>query len=92
MIYGLIAEFRREFRLAKPFFNWIGKAIFHRKSLDNVVEFFTEAAVLIFVFPVLDTIVQFGVRQVTLTLAGWSMAGAVLSLCIAGILSTIGKE
>jgi hypothetical protein len=46
--------------VARPFV----KAFGHAKFADVAEQFLTEAAVLVFVFPVLDTIVQFGTGKV----------------------------
>jgi hypothetical protein len=59
----------------------------HPKFVDVAQEFFTEAAVLVFVFPVLDTVVQFGARKVTWKLALGSVGVAVFLLFWAGILA-----
>lgn len=59
----------------------------HPKFVDVAQEFFTEAAVLVFVFPVLDTIVQFGTNKVTWRLALGSLGTTVFLLFWAGILA-----
>jgi hypothetical protein len=59
----------------------------HPKFVDVAQEFFTEAAVLVFVFPVLDTIVQFGTKKVTWRLALGSLGTTVFLLFWAGILA-----
>ena len=59
----------------------------HPKFVDVAQEFFTEAAVLVFVFPVLDTIVQFGTKKVTWRLALGSVGATVFLLFWAGILA-----
>jgi len=58
----------------------------HPKFAAIAQEFFTEAAVLVFVFPILDTIVQFGRQKVTLSLGLGSIGVAVLLLFVAGII------
>ena len=59
----------------------------HPKFVEVAQEFFTEAAVLVFVFPVLDTIVQFGTKKVTWRLALGSLGTTVFLLFWAGILA-----
>ena len=60
------------------------RAVGHAEFRKIVAEFFLEVGVLSFVFPVLDTIVQFGARKVTLKMAGVSTGVAVICLYIAG--------
>jgi len=64
----------------------------HPKFADIAVEFCTEAAVLIFVFPILDTVVQFGTKKVTLRLGLGSVGLAILLLFIAGTIRGRAKE
>jgi hypothetical protein len=64
----------------------------HPKFADIVVEFCTEAAVLIFVFPILDTVVQFGSKKVTLRLGLVSVGLAILLLFIAGTIKGRAKD
>jgi hypothetical protein len=59
----------------------------HPQFVNVAQEFFTEAAVLVFVFPVLDTIVQFGTKKVTWRLALGSVGVTVFLLFWAGILA-----
>lgn len=49
--------------------------------------FFTEAAVLVFVFPVVDTVVQFGPKSLTLKLGAVSLVASVVFYLLAVILS-----
>jgi hypothetical protein len=58
------------------------------------MEFFIEAAVLVAVFPVLDTIIQplGGVQKVTWQLVAWSEGIAGALLLLAGIMSMAVKE
>jgi hypothetical protein len=59
----------------------------HPGFVNVAQEFFTEAAVLVFVFPVLDTVVQFGTKKVTWRLALGSVGVTVFLLFWAGILA-----
>jgi hypothetical protein len=59
----------------------------HPRFADIAQEFFTEAAVLVFVFPVLDTVVQFGRAKVTWRLTAGSVGVTVLLLFCAGIIA-----
>ncbi len=61
------------------------RAVGNSEFREIVAEFFLEAGVLCFVFPVLDTIVQFGVKGVTLKMAIVSTLIAVGCLYLAGL-------
>jgi hypothetical protein len=61
-------------------------AFAHPRFANIALEFFTEAAVLVFVFPILDKIVQFGPKGVTLKLGLGSVVTAFFFLFIAGII------
>lgn len=61
-------------------------AFAHPRFVSIALEFFTEAAVLVFVFPILDKIVQFGPKGVTLKLGIGSVGTAFFFLFIAGII------
>jgi hypothetical protein len=88
-IYGVV---RAYLRFALQFASGFPRRAFaHPKFAGIAQEFFTEAAVLVFVFPVLDTIVQFGKAKVTIKLALGSIGVAVLLLSFAGIIAR-GKE
>jgi hypothetical protein len=63
----------------------VKRAVGHAEFRKIVAEFFLEAGVLCFLFPVLDTIVQFGTHKVTLKMAIWSTAIAVGCLFLAGL-------
>ncbi len=67
------------------------RAFAHAKFASIAQEFLTEAAVLVFVFPVLDTVVQFGRAKVTWELGLGSMAVAIFLLFWAGIIAR-GKD
>ena len=57
------------------------------------VEFFTEAAVLVAVFPILDTIIEpGGVARITTPLVAWSEGLAALFLALAGIIALATGE
>lgn len=72
---------------------WVARRAFgHAGFRKIVVEFFLEAGVLCFVFPVLDTIVQFGPHKVTWKLAGGSIAVAIVFLSLAGLFSPQDEE
>ena len=67
---------------------WVAiKAFGHAKFRELVAEFFLEAGVLCFVFPTLDTIVQFGSRKVTWKITVSSVGIAVVCLFLAGLFS-----
>jgi hypothetical protein len=64
------------------------KAAFgHSGFRPLAAEFFVEVGVLWFVFPILDTIVQFGTSKVTAKLTLASIGVATVCLFLAGILS-----
>jgi len=63
------------------------KAFGHAKFASLAEQFLTEAAVLVFVFPVLDTIVQFGKEKVTWRLGLGSLAVTIFLLFWAGIIA-----
>jgi len=69
--------------VVKPF----AKAFGHAKFVNVAEQFLTEAAVLVFVFPVLDTIVQFGKEKVTWRLGIGSLAVTIFLLFWAGIIA-----
>jgi hypothetical protein len=72
--------------------DFFSSAFVHPAFKKVAVEFFTEAAVLAFIFPALDTIVEFGPKKVTASLAFGSIMVAVFFLFIAGMLSRTDKE
>jgi|SRR5271163_2604957 hypothetical protein len=80
----VLGALRRPFSLANTL---LRGAFGHPRFVEIAQEFFTEAAVLVFVFPVLDTIVQFGPKKVTWRLALGSVGTAVFLLFWAGILA-----
>ena len=65
----------------------LSKAFRHEQFKEHLATFFVEAAVLWFVFPVLDTFVEFGGRKITAGLGAISIAVAIVCMFIAGILS-----
>jgi hypothetical protein len=71
----------------------IALAFIHPNFRKVAAEFFLEVGVLWFVFPILDTIVQFGTSKVTAKLTLVSICVAIGCLFIAGILSrSSGRE
>ena len=71
-----------------------GIFIFEHKFFKIAMEFFTEAAVLVAVFPILDTIIEpsGSVQKVTWSLVVWSEGIAAALLVLAGIISMAVKE
>jgi hypothetical protein len=59
---------------------------------ERSIEFLTEVAVLVFVFPILDTLIEKGQSKVTRLLVIWSILIPVGCLFLAGVISTINKE
>jgi hypothetical protein len=59
---------------------------------EKSATFLTEVAVLVLVFPILDTIVEKGQSKVTPSLVIWSILIAVGCLFLAGVISMIAKE
>jgi len=64
------------------------RAFAHARFAAIAQEFFTEAAVLVFVFPVLDTIVQFGRAKVTWGLVLGAVGVSIFLLFLAGIIAS----
>jgi hypothetical protein len=56
------------------------------------VEFFVEAAVLVFVFPILDTILIHTVSAVSASLVIWSVGISLLLFTLAAIISIASGE
>lgn len=92
MISGLVSVYKKGRQLPSVIRGYFVKAFFHPEFKKIAAEFFTEAAVLAFVFPVLDRIVEFGAEKVTTLLAFGSIVVAVFFLAIAGMLSRADKE
>jgi hypothetical protein len=91
---GLISGFRSTSRIWRRC--WIGiRDTFGgpAKFFKIASEFFTEAAVLVAVFPILDTIIEplGGVQKVTWALVVWSEGIAAGLLVLAGIMSKAEK-
>jgi len=63
-----------------------------KKALELVSEFLLDAGVLVFVFPLLDSIVQFGAKAITLSLIGWSFGIATAFLIAALIIGVAGEQ
>ena len=70
----------------------IERAFLHKDFMRVASEFLLEAGVLCLVFPILDTIVQFGRAKVTARMTLASVGIAVGCLWMAGILSREEKE
>ncbi len=63
------------------------------KLAKIAADFCAEAAVLIAVFPILDTIInKGGLKDVTWPLIGWSVGLPVILLVFAGVITAIIKE
>ena len=87
--FELLNSFGRLVRLCKRLVSLTYSA---KRSIYHVCrEFLVESAVLIFVFPVLDTIVEHGKEQVTkaLVLGSFSISGAFL---LGAIIMTMVSE
>jgi hypothetical protein len=56
----------------------------------KIAEFLVEVAVLVMVFPILDTVIEKDLSKVTLQLVFWSIVISVGCLFVAGIISMIG--
>lgn len=63
-----------------------------KKSLELISEFLLDASVLVFVFPILDSLVQFGKKSLTRSLVGWSMGIALLFFGLAVIMGVVGEQ
>jgi len=70
-----------------PYRVFVKKAFLHREFKKVASEFLLEVGVLSLVFPILDTIVQFGTRAVTTRMALTSIGIGFGCLWMAGILS-----
>ena len=68
------------------------RAFLHKQFRTILAEFFVEVGVLWFVFPILDTVVQFGSAKVTAKLTLLSTAVAAACLFLAGIISGEPEE
>jgi hypothetical protein len=71
---------------------WCQKIYFRRGFLKIVAEFLTEVAVLVLVFPYLDTVIQKGQSNVTSGLVVGSVIVAVGCLLIAGFISFFASK
>ncbi len=61
-----------------------------RKVYHLSTEFLVEAAVLVFVFPVLDVIIQYGRKAVTPGLVSWSLTISGVLFILGLILAVLG--
>lgn len=68
------------------------KAFAHRSFRKITVEFLTEVAVLVLVFPTLDTVIEKGQSKVTGPLVFGSVVITVVCLLVAGIISMRDRE
>ena len=88
MISTLISAYRNAVRSASNLWRGLVAAFTRKEFAKIAVEFFAEAAVLVFVFPVLDTIIETGgLQRLTWALFIWSTGLAVFFLFLAGIIS-----
>jgi hypothetical protein len=88
MISRLISVYRSVAQAGRTLRDWLVRTFLGPRFAKIAVEFFTEAAVLVAVFPVLDTIIENGgLLNVTWPLVAWSEGLAVLFLFLAGIIS-----
>jgi hypothetical protein len=98
VISGIIFGYESVAQVAMPLWaivrDWLlGIFNFEAKFFKIAMEFFTEAAVLVAVFPILDTIIEpYGsVQKVTWSLVIWSEGIAAALLVLAGIMSKAVK-
>jgi hypothetical protein len=87
VISGLIAGYRTILKPIKKLWELISASFLDGRLRKVMAEFFTEVAVLLFVFPVLDFYIQhqnFGGTKFVLAVYSLSLAAIVL----AGVLST----
>ena len=87
MISLFRSAYRRAVQITTDARNWLVSTFRSPRFAKIAVEFFTEAAVLVFVFPIPDTLVQFGKSKVTWPLTVGSVVLAVVFLLLAGIIS-----
>lgn len=92
MIVGLISGFRSLLKLLRGIRFFLVETFSHKESLKIMVEFFTEAGVLILVFPTLDTVINKGESKVTGGLVFLSFVIAFLCLLVASRISRRVKE
>jgi hypothetical protein len=96
----LIAIYRRAVKLVSALrghvvesSRWLSAVFVGPRFVKIAVEFFTEAAVLVAVFPILDTIIQVGgMQKVTWSLVAWSEGIAGMLIVFAGILSELAER
>lgn len=91
VISDLIGRYRSLIRLFPLIRGFLHKAFIHRTFAKITVEFLTEVAVLVLVFPTLDTIINKGQSKVTLPLVIGSLLVTVLCLFLAGIISMLAR-
>lgn len=90
MLPRLLRLWRRVTAAAAPVGDFLGTAFVGPKFAKIAVEFFTEAAVLVAVFPILDTVI--GHSRVTRSLAFGSAGLVLLFLFLAGIIARLAGD
>ena len=93
VIFGPMAVvYRRAMRLLRTIWAFLVRVCLCKGFGRIVAEFLTEVAVLVLVFPILDTIIQKGQSNVTKSLVILSVVLTVSCLFVAGIISKAGEE
>jgi len=90
VISGLIAGYNSLARFVSRIWTLVIRALLNANFPEITIQFFTEAAVLVAVFPVLDAIIDSlngGPAKVTWQLVLWSEGIAGFLLLLAGIMS-----
>jgi hypothetical protein len=89
VISGIIAGYKstKKWRLAAN--NFFTRISVQRGFIKIFIEFLTEVAVLVLVFPTLDTIIEQGKSKVTKSMVFGSVAIAFVCLFVAGIMAGI---
>ena len=89
MILGLIAKSKTALAsVSAGIWRWLIRVFLGPGFFEIAVEFFTEATVLVAVFPILDTIIE-RAGKVTRSLMVWSEGLAAIFVILAGILSEL---
>ncbi len=89
MISFLLAIYSRTRQVAAKLWNFFVEDFWGPRLAKIAVEFCTEAAVLVAIFPLLDTIIKGG--HVTRPLIGWSVGLPAILLLFAGVIAAIIK-
>ena len=88
MIPGLIAKYKRVIGSISALRRWFVRVFIGARYVKIAVEFLTEAAVLVSVFPVLDYFIKQGAMdKAGWALAAWSSGIAAVLFILAAILS-----